>query len=272
MRKIKLLKCSMLTVYALLIIIPVLSIVSATFKTPKEMYENIIGMPDSFSLNHYWALFSTETMNIYFFNSVIVTVCSTVCTLFLASLLAYSIARLSNGPGNAVFVLFALGMMVPAQVNMGPLYDLVRTIGLTNTRTGLIFVNVAATMPVAVFILTGFMKSLPKSLFEAGTMDGASHWAIYRKIAVPLSLPSLAAASIFLFVMHWNDLFYPLLLITDSRFKTLPLALLEFQGEYLTNYPMLFTGVVIASAPMVLAYILLQRFFIAGITAGSIKG
>lgn len=268
----KWLKNSMLALYSLLIIIPILSIFFTTFKTPNQMYENIIGLPNSFAGDHYRALFSSETMSVYFLNSVTVTFFSVVLTLFLASLIAYSIARLSNGFGNFVFVLFTLGMMVPAQVNMGPLYDLVFSLGLTNSRVGLITVNIAVTLPVAVFILTGFMKSLPKSLFEAGMMDGASNWVMFRKVAVPLSLPSLAATSIFLFVMHWNDLFYPLLFITENEFKTLPLALLEFQGEYITNYPMLFTGVIVASAPMVLAYVFLQRYFIAGMTAGSIKG
>jgi raffinose/stachyose/melibiose transport system permease protein len=133
-------------------------------------------------------------------------------------------------------------------------------------------VNISVTLPVAVFILSGFMKTLPKELFEACTIDGANNWLIYRKIAIPLSLPSISATAIFLFVMHWNDLLYPLLFITKDDRKTLPLALLEFQGEYLTNYPMLFTGVMIASAPMILTYLFLQRYFIAGMTAGSVKG
>ena len=116
------------------------------------------------------------------------------------------------------------------------------------------------------------MKSIPKSLFEAATIDGASEFKMYYKIALPLSLPSIAATAIFLCVMHWNDLLYPLLFITNNEYKTLPLALLEFQGEYATNYPLLFTGVLLASAPMILAYLFLQRYFIAGITAGSVKG
>jgi len=95
---------------------------------------------------------------------------------------------------------------------------------------------------------------------------------MFTKVAIPLSSPSLSAAEIFLFDMHWNDLLYPLLFITDNADTTLPLALLEFQGQYSTNYPMLFTGVIIASAPMVIAYVFLQRYFVAGITAGAVKG
>ncbi len=102
-------------------------------------------------------------------------------------------------------------------------------------------------MPVAVFIMTGFMRTLPRELFEAGLVDGAGPWRTYRSIALPVSLPSLAATAIFLFVIQWNDLLYPLLFIHDPSKATLPLALLNFQGEFLTNYPLLFTGVIVAS-------------------------
>lgn len=208
----------------------------------------------------------------YFMNSTIVTLCSVSFTLLFASMIAFGITRLGGWMGNSLFALFTLGMMVPAQVIMVPLYSLMLDLGLTNSLIGLILVNISTTLPIAVFILTGFMKTLPRELFEASTIDGAGNWQIYTKVAVPLSLPSLSATAIFLFVMHWNDLLYPLLFITDNAYKTLPLALLEFQGQYATNYPMLFTGVIIASAPMVVAYVFLQRFFVAGMTAGAVKG
>lgn len=208
----------------------------------------------------------------YFVNSSIVTLFSVTLTLLFASMIAYGITRLNNWLGNVIFGLFTLGMMVPAQVSMVPLYSLMLNLGLTNSLLGLILVNISVTLPIAVFILTGFMKTLPKELYEASTIDGAGNWKVFTRIVIPLSLPSLSATAIFLFVMHWNDLLYPLLFITDNAYKTLPLALLEFQGQYSTNYPMLFTGVVIASAPMVIAYIFLQRFFVAGMTAGAVKG
>ncbi|WP_409252162.1 carbohydrate ABC transporter permease [Bacillus sp. SCS-153A] len=268
----KLTKGVLTIIYALLIIIPVVAIFFATFKSNAEMYQDVLGLPGSFDFVNYITMFAEESMSTYFWNSVIVTLFAVSMTLFFSSLIAFAITRMSGWPGRILFGLFTLGMMVPAQVNMIPLYQLVFDLGLTNSLTGLILVNTAVTTPVAVFILTGFMKSLPSSLFEASRIDGASHWQMYAKVAIPLSLPSISATAIFLFVMVWNDLLYPLLFITDKDYKTLPLALLEFQGEYMTNYPMLFTGVIIASAPMVIAYIFLQRYFVAGMMAGSVKG
>lgn len=262
----------LLLIYALLIIIPMVSVFLVSFKTASEMYEDPLGLPEKFSFSNYKDIFKNESMGVYIKNSVIVTVFSVSLTLFFASMIAFSLSRIKGYKGMIIFALFTLGMMVPAQVNMVPLYSLIFDLGLTNSLIGLIIVNIASTIPVAVFILTGFMKTLPSHLFEAAIIDGAGNWKMYTKIAIPLSLPSLSATAIFLFVMHWNDLLYPLLFITDKSYKTLPLALLEFQGQYMTNYPMLFTGVIIASAPMIIIYIFLQRYFIEGMTAGSVKG
>jgi raffinose/stachyose/melibiose transport system permease protein len=262
-----------LAVYALLILIPLLIVALTSVKTMQETFRNPIGLPtDGIRFENYISIFQEQTMAGYFINSSIVTLFSVSSTLFFAAMIAYGITRLNNWIGNIIFILFTLGMMVPAQVNMVPLYSLVQSLGLTNSLLGLILVNISVTLPIAVFILTGFMKTLPKELYEASTLDGAGNWKVFTKIVIPLSLPSLSATAIFLFVMHWNDLLYPLLFITDNAYKTLPLALLEFQGQYSTNYPMLFTGVLIASAPMVIAYIFLQRFFVAGMTAGAVKG
>ena len=268
----KIIKIILLALFSIAIIVPLMVVVFTTFKSTSEVFSNILGLPSNWSIENYVAIFVEQPMSRYFMNSVIVTLFSVSITLVLASFIAYSVTRMLGWIGIVIFSLFTLGMMVPAQVNMIPLYQLVYQLGLTNSLTGLILVNTAVTLPVAVFILSGFMKSLPKTLFEAATIDGANEWRIFSKIALPLSVPSLAATAIFLFVMHWNDLLYPLLFITNSDYKTLPLALLEFQGEYATNYPLLFTGVLIASAPMIIAYIFLQRYFLAGITAGSVKG
>ncbi|OLS35442.1 hypothetical protein BTR25_19795 [Bacillus sp. MRMR6] len=115
------------------------------------------------------------------------------------------------------------------------------------------------------------MKTLPAELLEAAKIDGANEWKTYSRIVIPLSLPSIATVTIFAFVIVWNDLLHPLLLLKSAEVKTLPIALLSFQGQYLTNYPMIFSGVIIASVPMICAYVFLQRYFIAGMTAGSIK-
>lgn len=262
-----------LVIYAVLIIVPLVLVLLTSMKTLQQTFQSPLGIPEGgLQFGNYTAIFEQQTMAGYFMNSTIVTLFSVVFTLFFASMIAFGITMLKNWIGNLLFALFTLGMMVPAQVSMVPLYSLVLSLGLTNSLLGLILVNISVTLPIAVFILTGFMKTLPRELIEAAMIDGAGSWKVYARVIIPLSLPSMSAAAIFLFVIHWNDLLYPLLFITDNAYKTLPLALLEFQGQYSTNYPMLFTGVVIASLPMVVAYVFLQRFFVAGMTAGAVKG
>ncbi|MED4602116.1 carbohydrate ABC transporter permease [Paenibacillus validus] len=267
-----LLKRIVLLLGALLIIVPVSIVVLASFKTTAELFQKPLGLPSGLNLDNYISMFREQAIGQYFMNSVVVTLVTIFLILLFSSLLSYAIYRFTGWVGLVLYGLFAAGMMVPPQVNMIPIYSLVSKLGLTNSITGLIAVSTSVFMPVAVFILSGFMKTLPKEMIESGSIDGANEWKMYTRIVLPITLPSLSASAIFLSVMIWNDLLYPLLFINSNAKKTLPLALLQFQGEYLTNYPMIFAGVVIASAPMVIAYVFLQRFFVEGVTAGSVKG
>ena len=261
-----------LAIYAAIILLPLSIVVYTSFKTSQELFADPFGLPRDPSLANYSEVLVGQDLATNVVNSVVVTGISVPLTVLLASMAAFAIARIPGWPSAFVFGAFLIGMAVPAQVNMIPQYVLFRELGLTNSLTGLVLINIVVTLPIGIFILTGFMKTLPKELFEAASVDGVPPWRTYANIVMPLSLPSVSALSIFLLVIHWNELLYPLLFITDPAKATLPKALLDFKGEYLTNYPLLFTGVLIASVPMVVAYVLLQRFFVAGMTAGAVKG
>jgi raffinose/stachyose/melibiose transport system permease protein len=263
---------AVLGVYALLIAIPLVVVVTGSFKTTKELFASPFGLPGALRFDNFATVLGDQAMAQAFVNSAIVTTCGVSLTLFVASLASFGISRIPGWRGWAIYGFLVLGMAVPAQANMIPQYVLFDRLGLLNSLVGLILIEVVVTLPVAVFILTGFMRTLPDELFEAVAIDGAGPWRTYRALALPLSLPSLAATAIFLFVIQWNDLLYPLLFVQEPAKRTLPLALLDFQGQFLTDYPLLFTGVLVASAPLVVAYVFLQRYFIAGVTAGSVKG
>lgn len=262
----------LLAAYALLIAVPLAVVLLGTFKTTSEVLSSPFGLPDSLAPTNYQTVLGEKNLGQALFNSVVVTGVAVPLTLLLASLAGYALSRLRGVLSWLVFGFLVAGMAVPAQANMIPQFVLFDWLGLTDSRIGLILIETVVGLPVAVFIITGFMRTLPRSLFEAGEIDGAGPWRMYRLVAMPLSKPSLAAAAIFLFVIQWNDLLYPLLFVQDPDMKTLPLALLEFQGQFLTDYPLLFTGVTVASAPIVIAYVFLQRYFVSGMTAGAIKG
>lgn len=261
-----------LAIYAGLIVVPLVVVFAGSLKSTRELFAAPFGAPTSPKWENYATVLSEQDLDRAFANSTMVTVASVAISLLVASLAAYGIARIPGWKGHVLFGFLVLGMAVPAQANMIPQYVLFDRLGLLNSLVGLVLINIVITLPIAVFILTGFMRTLPRELYEASSIDGCGPWRTYRTIVIPLSLPSLAATAIFLFVIHWNELLYPLLFIQEPSKRTLPLALLDFQGEFLTNYPLLFSGVVVASLPVLVAYVFLQRYFVAGLTAGSVKG
>lgn len=263
---------ALLVVYTLIIAVPVLVVVFGSFKTQQQLFANPFLPTLSPKMDNYSAALFSQGIGRALFNSTVVTVTSVILTLAIACLAAYAVARIPGWKGHLIFGFLVLGMAIPAQANMIPQRVLFESLGLLDSLLGLVLINITVTLPVATFILGGFMKTLPPSLFEASSIDGAGAWRAFISIAIPLSAPSIAATTIFLFVIQWNDLLYPLLFIQSPDKKTLPLALLGFQGEFLTNYPLLFTGVIVSSLPVVVAYVFLQRYFVAGITAGATKG
>ncbi len=263
---------TVLGVYAVLVIVPLIVVIFGSFKTSSALFASPFGVPTDWQGGNYTQIVGKSGLGVAFRNSLVVTGLSVPITLFLSSLASFGITRTSGWRSGLLFGFIVLGMAVPAQANMIPQYVQFQAFGLTDSLLGLVLINIVVTIPIAVFIMTGFLKTLPKELFEAAAVDGSGPWRTYRSIVVPVSVPSLAATAIFLFVIHWNDLLYPLLFIQNPEKRTIPVALLSFQGEFLTNYPLLFTGVVVASAPIVIAYVFLQRYFVAGITAGAVKG
>lgn len=247
-------------------------VVLGSFKTDSEVYNKPLSLPDVWSLDNYKRLLSESDLDVSFRNSVVVTLLSVFFTLLFASLASFAIARMITVSGKVLATLFALGLAIPAQINLVPIYYIFRDLGLTNSFLGLVIINVTTTLPISIFILTAFFREISRDMYEASEVDGASPLRIYRSIALPLSRPAMGATAIFLFVINWNDLLWPLLLIQESGKKTLPLAMLAYRGEYFVSFSMLFTAVMVASLPMIIMYLMMQRSFIAGLTAGAVKG
>ncbi len=258
--------------FAALILIPSLIVVMGSFKTDAEVYNKPLSLPEKWNLDNFRRLLSESDLDVSFRNSVFVTILSVLLTLIFASLASFAIARMITVTGKVLAGLFALGLAIPAQINIVPVYYIFRDLGLTNSFFGLIIINVTTTLPISIFILTAFFREISREMYEASEVDGASPLRIYRSIALPLSRPAMGATAIFLFVINWNDLLWPLLLIQESEKKTLPLAMLAYRGEYFVSFSMLFTAVMVASLPMVIMYLMMQRSFVAGLTAGAVKG
>ena len=163
-------------------------------------------------------------------------------------------------------------MMLPIKIGSIRLLQMIKALGLLNSIAGLYPIYIAMGIPIAVFILTEFIGSIPKDLTEAGLIDGASRMTIFRKIIFPIITPAIATVSIYNLVPIWNDLWFPLIFITDERSKTLLLGVTRLFGQYLTDWSKILAVLTLSAVPVILLYLMMSRHFISGLTAGAVKG
>ncbi|RKX54383.1 MAG: carbohydrate ABC transporter permease [Thermotoga sp.] len=260
-----------LITYSIMIILPLINMFISSLKSTREIFMFPYSLPQSISFKNYVQVWIKGNFGIYFLNSVIVTGSSLFLTLFLGSLAAYAIARYSYKLNTLIYLIFLSGIMLPLKSAIISLFLMMKTLRLLNTYWALISVYTAMSLPSTVFILTGFMRSLPRDLENAARIDGCSEFGIYRRIILPLSKQGLAIVAIYNGVPIWNDFFFPLVFIQNDKLKTLPLGMTVFFGQYQTNWGLLFAALSIAIIPIITVYILLSNQFIRGITAGAIK-
>jgi raffinose/stachyose/melibiose transport system permease protein len=260
-----------LGVNALIMLYPILVMVISGFKTNYEIYNRPFSLPNSFNLDNFIVIWTETDVPAYFLNSVIVTTLSVAFLLVMGTMAAYALARY-NFKGNIMLYLFFLsGLMLPLRLAIIPLFIQLKALGLIDTLFGLIAIYTAMGLPSTVFILTGFLKTLPSELEDSARIDGASEARILVQIMLPLIMPALVIAGIYNAVPIWNDFFFPLIFIHDPQWKTLAQGLTMFFGEYSINYGVLYAGLTLAALPIVVIFIIQSKQFIAGMTAGAIK-
>jgi raffinose/stachyose/melibiose transport system permease protein len=260
-----------LVLNAFIMVYPLFVMVMSSFKTNAEIFTSPFALPHSFSLANAGKVWTDTNFVRYLANSIGVTGASIVLIVVFSTMAAYAIARYEFR-GNALMLMFFLsGMTVPLKLAIIPLFIQLDMLHLIDTYAGLVLVYVAMGIPSAVFIMTGFLRSLPRELEEAPRIDGASELQVMMLVMLPLARPAMVIVAIQNAVPIWNDFFFPLILITSDSLKTLPQGLTVFMGEFTTNWGVLFTGLSLAALPITLVYIALSRHFIAGITQGAVK-
>jgi len=172
----------------------------------------------------------------------------------------------------ALFIFFLAGIMIPIRLGILPLYLLMRDLGLIDTPFALILTYAASGMPMAVFLLSVFFRNLPRELEDAARIDGCTEWQTFYRVMLPLVRPGLATVIIINVVPWWNDFFFPLLFLTSNTWKTIPLGMQIFFGQHLIDWSLVFSGMVLASLPLLIVYLIMSRQFIEGLTAGAVKG
>jgi len=256
---------------AIVMLYPIFMMVLSGFKTTPEIFMSPFSMPKKFNIENFQVIWEKTNVPRYFLNSIIVTVSSIALLLITGTMAAYAISRYKFRGALMVSLFFLSGLMLPLRLAIIPLFIQLKYLGLIDSLLGLIFIYTAMSLPATVFILTGFLRSLPKELEDSARMDGASELRIMLDIMVPLVSPALVIAGIYSAVPIWNDFFFPLIFIQSPEWKTLAQGLTTFFGEYSINYGVLYAGLSLASLPMILIFIIQSRRFIAGMTAGALK-
>ena len=247
---------------------PILWVLLNSFKqTPGGL-----GLPDTWVFDGYITIFTKLNIGRYFLNSLIVTVISTVISVFAVSLAAYVSARMSFKGKNLVTLMFASTLFIPSISISFPIYRLLSDIGLKDTLTGVIFVYASLGIAVTFFILRSYFLSIPKEMEEAAMMDGCGYISTYFRIIVPIARPGLATAAIMAFLNNWNEYYFASILLKSKENMTLPALLGQFTTAYSKNLNGMCSAIILIVLPTIIIFCLLSETFVKSLTAGAVKG
>ncbi|WP_459463611.1 carbohydrate ABC transporter permease [Rhizobium sp. No.120] len=260
-----------LWLFAVLTVIPFALLILTSLKSRADLIQGAFVLPTYPHFENYANAWIEGHFNVYFLNSVLIVFPVVIASIILGTLTGFGFAFLSFPFRRTMFVFLTVGMMVPTEAFIIPLYYEMRYVGFINTYAALILPQIAMSMPFATMFMASAMQQLPSEIIEAAVLDGASRRYILSKVIVPLMLPSMSTLALFLFIWTWNEFLIPLVLVNDDNYRTLPIGMLLFQGRYTVNTPVLTAGAVIVIGPLILAYMLFQRKLITGLTAGATK-
>jgi len=229
-------------------------------------------IPHPATTTNYSDAWGSQDFSRYFLNSLVVAIASTAISLLLSSMMAYAFARFDFAGRELLFRILLLGLMVPAIMLIIPQFILAKYLGLLDSLTGLIVFYVAGSLSLNTFLLRGFFQSIPAELDQAMEVDGAGPWVRYYRLVLPLAKPALATATIFTFLASWDEFPWALTIINTPQKRTLPLAIQLFQGQNATQWGLVFAASLIAIVPVIVVFLVFQRYFVQGLTSGAVKG
>ena len=263
-----------LAVFTFIQIFPFYWLVTFSFKSNTEIFDsnNLVGLPKVWHLeNISKALMGGEILR-YLLNSVFYAAVTVVVSTLLASMVAYAINRMYWKAKGIVAAIFSLGIMIPVQATLLPLFQGLDRLGIRGGYLGLMLPYITFAMPMTVMILGGFFKALPREIEEAACIDGCNIFNMFFKIILPMIRPGIATSCIFAFLNTWNELLFANTFVDDAKYKTLPVGIMSFVGEHSTNWGIIGAGMVIATLPTVLIYLLLSKQVQESFTVGAVKG
>lgn len=267
----KTLKYLFLIVFGFITFFPVIWMFYTSLKSNQEVMMDTFSLPTRLHFENYIKAWKTAKIDVYFLNSVIVSVAAVILTTLVAAPAAFILSKFKFRVRGFIYSIFIVGMLIPMQTVLVPLFLQMKTLGLLDKLSSMILSYTAFSLPMSIFILESFIRSLPDSIIEAAVLDGASMKRIFAQIVFPLSSPAIATVSILNFLTNWKEFSLALIFISKDSKKTLPLGLYNFIGAYSTDYSQLMAAMVIASLPLMIIYLILQDQIINGMTDGAVK-
>jgi ABC-type glycerol-3-phosphate transport system permease component len=252
--------------------LPIYWMFVSAVRAPEELFSQPTLIPSSFTLEYFKVLMGLTNFPVNFMNSLIVTVLTTVVTLAAAIPVAYLVTRFKFRGKGILINSMLYAYMFPQMLLAIPLFYIFVKIGIDNTLYSLVIAHTTITLPLGVWLLSGFFKTLPFEIEQAAMVDGCTRFQAFRRVVLPLSLPGLVTVSIFSFLLSWTDYTYALMLITSDANKTIPIGLTSMLGSYDIRWGEIMAGSAIITLPLLIIFIFLSRYFIKGLTAGATKG
>lgn len=259
---------ALLWAYAAAALIPLLVMVVDSLRPNREVLSHPLGLPSSLDFSSYSTAWTQASFGTYAQNSAVVTIGAVALDVLVSLPAAYVLGRYRFRGSGILIAYFLAGLMLPVRLGIVPIFYLLGSLGLTDSRLGLILIYAASGIPFSIFIMSAFFRTLPKELEEAALLDGAGDFRIFARVMVPLVKPAIATVVVFRFVPLWNDFFFPLVLLRTTDRYTLPVGLTQFFGEFQTNWSALFAGLVIATVPLIVLFLVATKKIVQGLTAG----
>jgi raffinose/stachyose/melibiose transport system permease protein len=263
---------ALLGLLAVTMIFPLVWMFYNSFKTNKEFTFSAVALPSALHFENYRHAWNTAHIGTYFFNSLFVSIVSIIFTVIIGALAAFVLAKFRFPGRGAISAIFVIGMLIPLQSVLVPLFSQMRTFHLLDTPWSLVIVYTAFGLPLTIFLMESFIAAFPDSIMEAAIIDGSTMLRIFGSVILPMTRPVIATVSILNFLNNWKEFSFALVFINSENKKTLPLGLYNFLGAYTTDYAGLLSALVIATIPIFIIYLLLQEQIINGMTAGAVKG
>jgi raffinose/stachyose/melibiose transport system permease protein len=271
-RALTLLQYLVAVFFALIVLVPLVATVINGFKSPADLLTNPFGLPRIWQWENYTRIIQGDAFWRQLKNSTLVVLAVALGVVVLASMPAFVFSRMTFRGRDLLFQFFTLGLLLPITVLLLPLYITLRQANLVDNLWGIILPQVAFGLPSTILILRGFFASIPRELEEAAAIDGCTSAGFFVRVLLPLMRPALAAVVVLTMVASWNDFFLPLLVLNKEQLWTLPLGIMQFQGQFGTDWGRVLAFVALSLIPTIIFYLLAERQIVAGLTAGAVKG